>query len=325
MKRITPGTGRFVSSAAILTVAAIAVKPDSPPQRMIGAIPMERFKFWQRGKQAPSSEEPPVIKRFNIQPRTDTSPVGSPADPDQATRLAALRRQREAVLSEVAAAEAALAENNRWRAEIELIEQAIAETDEDLAALDHRSAPAGRQLPATPVSDLSVEVEPVARVRFRIGDEQFDYVEEIDWAERGTQIARSELIRQSGDPAALVTDPPDSAERDRLADHLERSLFVFATDLRDRALAGEQLPAATLSDLARPSAEFGAWLDWSGNSPIRQRIEIERNRLEAERARLAGERQALIEDQEKMVELVPIARRRLLELDRIIDAITAGT
>jgi hypothetical protein len=284
---------------------------------------MERLKFWQRRNPA-QRPDAPAITRFNIQPRTDVGPAGLPDNPNLAARLTALRRQRESILAEVAEAEEAFADDNRWRMEAGLIDQALAEIETDLLELGRQLSSPGQPLPATPVTEIAVDSEPVAQVRFWIGDASFAYAEEIDWAERGTQIARSELIRQSGDVSALIPVGLSTEERAALTEHLEQSLFAFVSDVRDRALAAEALPAATLADLAKPSAEFGGWLDWLGNSPIHQRMEIERNRLEAEHARLSGEREALVKDQERKAELLPIARRRLAEIDRRIEATTAG-
>ena len=80
-----------------------------------------------------------------------------------------------------------------------------------------------------------------------------------------------------------------------------------------------------MADLARPSTEFGGWLDWTGQSARKQEREGARANLFAERQRLMADRARLIEDQNKIAENLPIARRRLAELDREIETITAGT
>ena len=227
------------------------------------------------------------------------------------------------MVNEIGAAEAAGAEANRWRTEIRLIDQALTEIEADIAAVGSSRLPPGIALPPVPITDVSVDLDPVARVRFRIGMAAFAYAEEIDWAERGSQLARSELIREAGNfesavPAGLAPD-----ESDRLRDHLGQSVFVFATDLRDRALNQESMPSATLADLAKPGNEFGGWLDWSGQSMIGARQEIERNQLMAECERLLAERNQLLDEESKAAGKLPFARRRLAEIDKEIAAATA--
>ena len=288
---------------------------------------MDRLKFWRRRQpEQPALEPVPTIMRFNIQPRTDVGTFGLPTDPEKANRLVALRKRREALAHDVESATNAGTDDNRWRAEIKLIVQAIHEIDADRAAIDATPpGPAGAALPATPITGVAVDVGPVARVRFRIGDTHFSYAEEIDWAERGTQLARSELIPDAGDVEVLIPATVPADQRQALAEHLEQSLFAFASDLRDRTLNRESIPEATLSDLARPSTECGGWLDWLGQSAAQQEREASKAVLFAERQRLMADRARLIEDQNKIAENLPIARRRLAELDREIEAITAGT
>jgi len=288
---------------------------------------VDRLKFWKRGQtDQPAIEPVPTIKRFNIQPRTDIGTLGLPADPDQAARLVALRKRREALAHDVESASHATTEDNRWRAEIKLIVQAIHEIDADVAAINAEPpGPPGVTLPPTPITDVAIETAPVARVKFRIGNTPFSYAEEIDWAERGTQLARSELVLDEGNVDAVIPSVVPADQRQSLREHLARSLFAFASDLRDRALNNESIPQATLADLAQPSTEFGGWLDWTGQSARKQEREVARANLFAERQRLMADRAKLIEDQNKIAENLPIARRRLAELDREIETITAST
>jgi hypothetical protein len=288
---------------------------------------VDRLKFWRRSQpEQPAIEPIPTIQRFNIQPRTDVGTLGLPTDPEKATRLVALRKRREALVHDVESATTAATDDNRWRAEIDLIAQAIHEIDADLAAIDATPPdPPGAELPATPITEVAVEATPVARVQFQIGDIPFSYSEEIDWAERGTQLARSELMLDQGDVEAIIPSSFPADQRQSVHEHLVRSIFAFASDLRDRAMNNESITPATLADLARPSTEYGGWLDWTGQSAAYQERETTKARLRSDRERLMDDRARLIEDQNKIVENLPIARRRLAELDREIEAITAGT
>ena len=287
---------------------------------------MDRFKFWKSKEQSPPTSEPvPTIKRFNIQPRTDIGALGLPADPEKAARVDALRKRREALVHDVTSAEEAGMERNRWRTEIALIDQAVAEIERDVSEIGVTLPPPGMVLPPVPITEITSETDPVVRVRFRIGVVDFAFAEEIDWAERGFQLARGELIPEHGDVAAIIpTNVPDS-ERAQLRSHLERSLFAFASDVRDRTLAEQELPTATLADLAPPSQDFGGWLDWTGQSAIQQSQVTERHRLRTELERLRVERARLIDDEAATAERLPIARRRLMELDREIEAISQDT
>ncbi len=129
----------------------------------------------------------------------------------------------------------------------------------------------------------------------------------------------------SGDVAALIPAEFSQDQRAALETHLRQSLFVFASDIRDRTLEGNALPVATLADLARPSAEHGGWLDWAGQSANQQAKEEARHNLLAERSRLETERAQLVEDQVRTAENLPIARRRLADLEREIETLMADT
>ncbi len=167
-------------------------------------------------------------------------------------------------------------------------------------------------------------MEPVATVQFTIGESDFVYAEELDWAERGTQIARSDLHRDQGDIGQVLPADLPADQREHVVEHLEGSLFAFASDVRDRAIEGQPLPEATLTDLARPSSEFGGWLEWSGQSPIAQARQIELNRLRAEQERLEHERTQLHEEESKMIESIPVIRRRLADVEQRLTSLTTS-
>ncbi len=114
---------------------------------------MDRFKFWKRDTPIPPA--PPVapsVSRFNVTPRTDVGEHGLPSDPVLASRLSNLRRRRETLAQEVSTALDAGSEQNRWRAEIALIEQAIDELNADIDGLPTSGGPAGLQLPPESIS-----------------------------------------------------------------------------------------------------------------------------------------------------------------------------
>jgi hypothetical protein len=161
-------------------------------------------------------------------------------------------------------------------------------------------------------------------VSFGIGAERFVYAEELDWAERGFQIARSDLQREEGDAAALVPTDVPPGERDELVSVLSASLFAFATEARDATLEERPLPtAATLADFARPDPTFGGWTEWDGSSPRRRAHEERIAALAREADRLRAERDEELEEEARWQERLPIAQRRLRDVDEEIAALLA--
>lgn len=287
---------------------------------------MPNWKFWEKPSgqpvQPPPAPEQP--RRFSARPRTDLINPAAAADPAKAEALARLKRRREAVLFDVEQSEMAASEDNVWRQRVALIDEALAAVRVDRERLLAERTPPGVALEPMPIEEIGVSEGPPPSVAFRIGGERFAYEEEIDWAERGFQLARSELQLRSGDPAALLPAGIEGAAREALLEHLTGSLFVFASDLRDRALAGQPLPdGATLADLARPDTEHGGWLDWHGHSPEGTRRQIRLRELDAEERRLLEERARELEEMARLADRLPIALRRLADLDAEIAALGA--
>jgi hypothetical protein len=283
---------------------------------------MSRFKFWKRDSDTPpESTEPARVTRFNVSPRTDVGGQQVPADPQQAARLSALRKQREALLHEVETAISASRDTNRWRMEIALIGQALGEVQDDLAALPTRGGEPGIPLPATPIHLGPFATEPAVSLEIVIDNVPFRLEEAVDWAERGFQRARSELALTSGDMSLVIPDSFPSDQRSAVIDHLQQSLIAYATDVRDHLLEGSPPPLATLAELAPPSEEFGGWLLWSGQSPFAAELALQQRALYGERERLERERATLLDEQAKAVEGLPVAKRRLADVEREIAAI----
>lgn len=286
---------------------------------------MRNLRFWKReSKSDKDHHDAPVIGKFGIGPRPDVGEFSLPDDPEIAARVNALQKRRESLANELRVAEEAGEPDNQWRRQIALVSEALEAIDRERASASNVEGSPGSPLPAIPVTDVSVAMDPVATVRFRIGGTAFVYAEDLDWAERGTQVARSDLHRDEGDIEALIPldYPPD--QRTALIQHLEGSVFTFATDLRDRSIEGQQLPEATLADLARPSEEYGDWLDWSGHSPLHQSRQYGLSQLREEQDRLEHERTQLLEEEAKMVEAIPVIRRRLADIEQQLAALTGA-
>ncbi len=276
---------------------------------------MARWKFWENPPEPPKPAPAPA-ETHRIPPRKDTIAISPNLDPDQASRLRRLRQRRATVLYDVERAEEATQPDNSWTQRVQLIDDAIKAVETDLKSIDVDRRPAGVALQPTPIENIQVSLESPPSVSFSIGEEAFKYEEDLDWSERGHQIARSELLARSGDPTSLIPDGVTGEDRTRLSEHLTDSLFAFATVLRDAAVENHPLPAnPTLADLAKPSPEHGDWLDWAEDSPEKKRRDLKRAEMAAELERFRKEQAKEIEEQSRWEDRLPIARRRLAEID----------
>ena len=254
----------------------------------------------------PAASPAPRAKGFIPPPPRETAPASS--DP----RVDRLRARIQALEDAIEAVERSGDPESPYQQRIAVLTAALGTVEQEIGAataLPSRELPG---LPPTPITNVSVALDPVPRVSFEIGPNRFDYAEEIDWAERGTQVVRGDLIGDLIDPVALIPGDIPADLRSELTAHLERSLFAYATDVRDRAIEGRALPeSATLADLALPSARCGDWELWGGVSLRCLEHETRLRDLNAERTRLLNERGEEIEERQRQVEELPIQRRRL--------------
>jgi hypothetical protein len=262
---------------------------------------------------APATPEPPQQQATSAPLIVGKRPPVT--DPQARERRRRRLEQRIKDLQyDIAQAEEATGEHNRWTERIAGIEEAIEQARRDVeAALAIPPGRAGIPLPPLPVTVQEVQPQEPATVRFQIGDEVFAYQEEIDWAERGTQKAPGLLVRQEGEIDALV--PPDipADRRDELREHLAHSLGTLAEQLRDEAMAGQPHPTLTLADLARPCPECGGWRDLRGRCPACQERQWRADALRADAERLMKERNEQLEDLQRMRERLPILRVQLAD------------
>lgn len=249
-------------------------------------------------------------------------PGPEPSDPTQ-RRRSAMEKQRLAILYDIEQGELAMADDNPWTNRIELLTQAMGTVVDDLKTLRQIPPSPYFPVPPTPIAIDHVTTDPVASVRFAVGSESFEFSEDPDWAERGHQMIRTELIRRKGDSARLVPDDAPPEIQEQLQNHLTDSLFVFASDLRDRALDAEPLPeSATLADLARPCPRCGGWTDWRGTCQACAKRAVEEMALKREEGRLLDDRARESEERHRLAERLPLARRRLRDIDTQIAALS---
>ena len=283
---------------------------------------MPRWKFWEKSEEAPT---PPAVRARTATigrppPRPPASPARSSApsldgEARERTRAQLLRR-RETLLYDVEQGELALQPENPWRERIALLDEAIASVEAERAALDAEPPAPTFPVPPIPITDVAATAGEPAAVSFAIGGEAFRFEEEIDWDQRGGPLVRGELRQRSGDAARLVPPETPSDRRDALAKHLAASVVVFATDLRDRAVEGIALPdAPTVADLAQPCPECGGWKDWREHCAACTERAWRRQELDAEVERLAAEQASEEEERRRRADRLPVARRRLAELD----------
>lgn len=264
----------------------------------------------------PSSTQtlPPHMQRVVQERRKPATEAGGRSDLRQ--RLARLQQQRLAILFDVDQGELAEADENPWTHRIALLSEAMEAVTADLASLTKLPPDPSWSVPPVPVNDLVVQSGQPFAVSLRIGNEVFTWEETLDWAERGHQISLPELQRTQGRAEAVLPMETPVTLRDALAAHLSQSLDAFAEDVRERSLNDEPIPTdVTLANLAQPSPKFGGWLDASGRSPVKALRAAEEMTLRRERDRLLTERGREAEERHRLVERLPIARRRLADVD----------
>lgn len=292
---------------------------------------MSWWRFWQKDEPDHPNATAPTASPAAPQPDSFGTRRPEPtSDPARERRLTELRRRQEDARFDVERAELALAPDNPWTERIALLSETLASVDADRRAIDDLPPAPTFSLPPTPIRDLRASGNEPIEVSFAIGDQRFVFREETDWDQRGGPTVRGDLRPQAGDPAALLPSgvgpgppetPPD--RRDALATHLADSLFVFAADLRDRALSGEPLPTApTLTDLATSCPICGGWQDWRGRCPECARRDLRRRSLRSEADRLEAERSAASEERHRWADRLPVARRRLAQIE--VDIASVG-
>lgn len=237
-------------------------------------------------------------------------------------RIARLEQRRVAIENAIEQVERSSDPNSPYQQRIEVLTATLDSIEAEISAastLERRALPA---LPPEPIEQIEVTLDPAPKVTFRIGPEHFEYAEEIDWAERGNQIVRGDLLPVSGAAGPLIPSTIEGSTRESLMTHLDHSLFAFATDARDRAVEGRpQVEGATLADLAKPCPKCGDWELWGGVCLRCLEHEARLRELNAERSRVLDERTSEIEDRQRQMEELPIQRRRLAQTIADIQAL----
>ncbi len=271
-----------------------------------------------------------LYRRIVRRPAAGPSSVSDEVTPQPYIREAERRRllrllQRRAELSyDLEQSERAWQPTNRWTERLEQLNAAIEQAESDLAAL--KPPPPSdlpQPLPPVPVEVVRVSAGPPAQVVLRIGDEDYAWREEVDWAERGHQLAPPQLVRFQGEPAALVSEGLSDASRAQLIERLGSSLDQLAEDVLAALVGTEPAPSLTLADLARPCSGCGGWQDLRGRCPVCARLAWRRQQLHADVRRLRKERDATLADLHRARDRLPVIRRQLADVESEIAALRA--
>jgi hypothetical protein len=294
---------------------------------------VRRWKFWDESESNQETASPGSAQSGSLPGRTahagepvpkpGAASTHRPTHSEAQQRLASLTRRRDGILFDVEQAELARSADNPWRERMALLGETLKVVQNDIAALDREPRVVRPPLSPTPIIISEVTPDDPARIVFTIGSTEFHYESDLDWAERGTTIARGELLRTQGDPAAIIPDDIPAGLQLELASHLENSLFIFATDLRHRADEGQPQPeSATLADLAQPCPICGHWQSWGGFCATCAERANRRRVLEAEFMRISAEQAAEEEERAKWAERLPTALRRLKDVEGEIAALS---
>lgn len=262
----------------------------------------------------PVRDIPPHLAQA-IEKRSNSGQPGAAQDPQQ-RKLAGLQRKRVAILFDIEQGELAASPDNSWTQRIALLTEAMVNVSDDLRGANAIEPGPYHPVPPAPITIGAISTGDAASVEFAVGEQQFSFSEDQDWAERGHQMSRSELVRRSGDVNALVpVDTPEDLRHD-LRTHLSDSLFVMASDLRDRALDGDPMPPnPTLADHAAPCPVCGGWTDWRATCQTCARRNARAMELKREEGRLLDERSREAEERRRLVEGIPLAWKRLRDVD----------
>ncbi|CAN5585162.1 hypothetical protein BH23CHL2_BH23CHL2_11010 [soil metagenome] len=227
-----------------------------------------------------------------------------------ARRRSRLERRIQNLEHDIARASNAARADSRWHQRIDEVNAAIKQAEADARVLAEPGQPReALPLPATPVTDVDVQTDIPATVRFRIGDESFRFSEEIDWTERGEQRSMPGLRRFEGNPDALIPAGVPEDRREALQEHLRHTVAALAVALRDQP--EQRAESITLADLASPCPVCGNWRDLRDRCITCQRRDWSAEEVRSQIGRLIEERNHLMDEIAGQREALPILQRQL--------------
>ncbi len=281
---------------------------------------MPRWKLWKRSQSSSSDNgsegqatTETSVRGFRLPPPRESRLSGLPADPATTNRL----ERHEALRRELELAESAATDQSHWTARVNEIDEAIESLEVEMKTPDARIDRSIPVLPDTPIGLEAIKPDAPSRVQLSVNDQSLQFAEEIDWAERGTNIVRGELILDDHDRQRLAeTLPVDDRDRGLI----ETSLIELATAIRNAALEGARpLALPQLNQLLAPCPDCGDLRLWNGVCLTCAQRNHARQQLLEQRQRLFAERDIVIREREAIVEQLPILRKRVAESAKALE------
>jgi hypothetical protein len=283
--------------------------------------------WWSfRRKEEPSPDTAGTAGKDGSSARVEESHArGAPIIRDaERRRLSRLLRRRANLEFDIADAEKAFLPENRWTERAGQLDEAIRQAEGDLSRLEPEPRePITDPLPPTPIEIAAISTDEPASVTLRVGDHQLVYREEVDWAERGHQIALPQLTRAEGDVDPFVPDDLPEPTRSEFIEHLRHSFSIVADEALERTIDQEPIEPRTLTDLARPCLRCGGWIDPKGRCPACAQLDWQRQELREAADRLIKERNDVLDDLALTRDRLPILRRQLAEAEHDIAQLEA--
>jgi hypothetical protein len=276
---------------------------------------MPRFNFWRKERDNPADP---------TSARSGSTSTTIPIRDAERRRLARLLVRKSNIEYDLTQAETAFMSQNRWTERIAQLEEAIDQANEDIEHLAPQPGDTPHvELPPTPIRVDVRSVDVPSEIAIQVGETMLLFREELDWAERGHQVALPKLTQVDGDVEALVPTGMGSELSQLLSTHLRNSFSVIANESLERTADGEPLLDMTLDDLVRPCEECGGWLDPLGRCPACTELDWKRNEIAAATTRLIDERNDVMADLERTRERLPVFRRQLQDVERDIAELRA--
>ncbi len=278
---------------------------------------MPRINFWKRDR---SDHMEDATSSSTAAPSISTAPIRDA----ERRRLSRLLTRRSNIEFDLSQAETAFLPQNRWTERIEQLDAAITQAGEDL---EHLNPGPGDEplveLPSTPIQIDVRSVEIPSEIVIRCGNESLLFREEVDWAERGHQMALPNLMHVEGHVNSQIPDNLSSEIREHLIVHLHNSFSIIANDALTRASNDEPMRMLALSDLVQRCKTCGNWLDPLNRCPACAALDWRRNEIVSETNRLIDERNNVMAELQRTRERLPVFRRQLQDVDRDIEELRA--
>ena len=263
-------------------------------------------RWWRRDR---DQDERPAADRPTNQPER-------PVREAERRRLARLYQRREELRYDLMLAEQARQPENRWTERLRELDAAIADLEEQRKALE--TAPPVLQpqpLPPVPVEvRVDLQASPVT-VELEISGVVLRWIEEVDWAERGHQIAPAQLRRVEDELEKVLAAVGYRDPSPELLATLAASADLVAADALETVRRRQVWTDIRLDDLARPCPACGGWRDLRDRCPTCAARAWRVQQLILERNRLRRERDEVFRDWQRARDRLPIIQRQLAEVE----------